>query len=140
MTLTEKAKGKSGGTSPGMTMDVHHPRRRWNRLPLAIPVFVRGVDEWGHGFVEFTTAFNINPGGMLLATPKSLPSEGSLNLEIAYAMPNQPPHGVQFARYLRARVVYMDNAEGFQLYGLEFASPLIREHNHVVPHASGGQA
>lgn len=104
--------------------DFHPSRRRWVRLSLAIPVCVRGVDESRNGFVEFTSGFNVNPGGMLLATPRSLPLEGELLLEIPFAMPNRPPQGVRYARYLQARIVDVRTSEGFQLYGLEFATPL----------------
>src|ERR1700732_2861773 len=38
-------------------------RRRWPRLPIAIPVFVRSRDEKGKEVLEFATALNISAGG-----------------------------------------------------------------------------
>ena len=40
-------------------------RRKWARLPLAIPVFVRSRDRKGKEFLEFATALNVSAGGML---------------------------------------------------------------------------
>src|SRR2546430_10271879 len=42
-------------------------RRRWPRLSLAIPVFVRGVNGQGKEFLEFCTLLNESCGGALLA-------------------------------------------------------------------------
>jgi hypothetical protein len=42
-------------------------RRKWIRLPLAIPVFVRSRDDKGKDFLEFATALNVSAGGMLVA-------------------------------------------------------------------------
>ena len=60
-------------------------RRKHQRLPLSIPVFVRGVDENGKEFLEFATALNISAGGILLATRRSLPKSAGLSLEIPVA-------------------------------------------------------
>ena len=48
-------------------------RRKWTRLPLAIPVFVRSRDEKGKEFLEFATALNISAGGALVAVRRSSP-------------------------------------------------------------------
>ena len=37
-------------------------RRKWPRLPIAIPVFVRSRDEKGKELLEFATALNISAG------------------------------------------------------------------------------
>jgi hypothetical protein len=41
-------------------------RRRWKRLSLAIPVFVRGISGPGKELVEFCTLLNESAGGALL--------------------------------------------------------------------------
>jgi len=40
-------------------------RRKWPRLSLAIPVFVRSRDERGKDLLEFATALNVSAGGFL---------------------------------------------------------------------------
>lgn len=100
-------------------------RRRWERLPLAIPVFARGLDEHGKEFVEFTNAFNVNAGGALLATHRYLAPASQVSLEVASApVPQQTllPHVV---RLLQAKVIRGAQSNGFHLSSLRFARPLL---------------
>ena len=60
-------------------------RRKWSRLPLAIPVFVRGRDGKGKEFLEFATALNVSAGGMLVAIRRVLPAIAQVRLEIPSA-------------------------------------------------------
>jgi PilZ domain len=57
-------------------------RRSWPRLPLAIPVFVRGVDYHGKKFQEFSALLNVSSGGALLATRTSLRIGTLISVEI----------------------------------------------------------
>ena len=68
----------------------HGERRKWPRLPLAIPVFVRSRDDKGKEFLEFATALNVSAGGMLLAVRKGLPAAAEVLLEI----PSAPMSGL----------------------------------------------
>jgi len=101
-------------------------RRRWQRLPLAVPVFARGVDERGNEFLEFTTALNISAGGALLASRRYLPRSSRVSLEI----PSAPLPGLavqlHFVRSLRARVVRVTHSDRFHLWGLQFSRPLLK--------------
>jgi hypothetical protein len=99
-------------------------RRQWSRLPLAIPVFVKGrVGE--KEFLEFATALNVSAGGMLVAVRHSIPPEQEISLEI----PSAPLVAIaslpKTARTLRGRVLRMAHAEAYNLIGLKFARPLI---------------
>src|SRR5579864_669259 len=60
-------------------------RRKWTRLPLAIPVFVRSRDEKGKEILEFATALNVSAGGALVAVRRSLPLSTQVLLEIPSA-------------------------------------------------------
>ena len=60
-------------------------RRKWARLPLAIPVFVRSRDGKGKEFLEFATALNVSAGGMLVAIRRVLPAIAQIQLEIPSA-------------------------------------------------------
>lgn len=104
-------------------------RRRWFRLPLAIPVFVRGLDVHGKGFLEFSTLLNESAGGALLAIRKSLRRSSRITVEI----PSAPisvraalPHTVKM---LRARVVRITPVNGWTLCGLQFARTIVRNVN-----------
>ena len=99
-------------------------RRRWPRLPLAIPVFVRSRDEKGKEYLEFATALNVSAGGMLLAVRRVLPPIAQIHLEI----PSAPVAALALApraeRNLRARTLRTTPAEGYYLLGLKFSRPL----------------
>jgi len=56
--------------------------RKWARLQLAIPVFVRTNDGSGKESLEFATAINISPGGALVVVRRSLPKSSLVSLEI----------------------------------------------------------
>ena len=100
-------------------------RRRWERLPVAIPVFVRGIDENGKDFVEFTTMLNISAGGTLLATKRYLPESTSLALEIPSA-PLPPLAGApHFVRKVAARLVRVTHSDRSNLCALQFTRPLV---------------
>ncbi len=100
-------------------------RRKWPRLPLAIPVFVRSLDGNGKEFLEFATALNVSAGGMLVAIRRLLPAIAQLRLEI----PSAPVAALcllpRASRTLRARALRSTPAEGYYLLGLKFARPLL---------------
>jgi hypothetical protein len=111
---------------PGLTDSPSSERRRWPRLPLAIPVFVRGLDLQGKKFVEFSTVLNESAGGALLVLRAVLRRSSRISLEI----PSAPlsvsaalPKGIKM---LRARVVRVTPVGGWSLYGLQFSRPLIQ--------------
>ena len=95
-------------------------RRKHQRLPLSIPVFVRGVDENGKEFLEFATALNISAGGILLATRRSLPKSAGLSLEIPVAPLPADAFSNQSVRSLKAKLVRITHGEKYHLLGLRF--------------------
>jgi hypothetical protein len=115
--------GPMNGTTPG------GERRRWPRLPLAIPLFVRcRADDADREFLEFATALNVSAGGMLIAVRHSIPYSAQVSLEIPSAplaaLATLPPT----ARNLRARVLRMQHGEGYNLAAVKFSRPLVESH------------
>jgi c-di-GMP-binding flagellar brake protein YcgR len=106
-------------------------RRQWPRLPLAIPVFVRSRTDVDKEFLEFATALNVSAGGMLLAVRRSLPFSTRVSLEIPSAPVAALAALPRVARHLRAKVLRMEHAEGFQLLGLKFSRPLVSSQRPV---------
>ena len=100
-------------------------RRRWERLPLALPIFLRGVNERGEEFLEFTTALNVSAGGALLATRRYLRLSSRITLEIPSAPLPKMMSAVHSVRTLRARVVRVSNSEQCYISGLRFTKPLL---------------
>ncbi len=108
-------------------------RRRWSRLPLAIPVFVRGQVGQEREFLEFATALNVSAGGMLLAVRRSLPSSTQVLLEIPSAPLAALAALPKVARSLRAKALRTQHAEGYNLVGLKFSRPLVKSHPQLKP-------
>jgi hypothetical protein len=103
-------------------------RRRWPRLPLAIPVFVRSRAESDKEFLEFATALNVSAGGMLVAVRRSIPAAAQVSLEIPSAPLATMADLPTVTRNLRAKVLRMQHGEGYNLVGLKFSKPLV---NHA---------
>jgi len=103
----------------------HDERRKWARLPLAIPVFVRSRDKTGKEVLEFATALNISATGALVAVRRSLPLSSQVSLEIP-AVPLASTAALPKSyRNLRARTVWITHADTYQLVGLRFSQALL---------------
>ena len=100
-------------------------RRRWARLSLAIPVFVRGINGQGREFLEFCTLLNESAGGALLAIRRPLRRRSRVSLEMPSAPILRNVKLRQTMRRLRARVVRVSPIDGWNLCGLQFGRPLI---------------
>lgn len=100
---------------------ISRERRRWERIPIAVPVFVRGIDREQRPFLEFATMTNINFGGALLITKRNLPRGSVVALEVPCA-PTIPSK-----RLLQARLVHTSWVECFHVAGLVFIEPLTVE-------------
>lgn len=100
-------------------------RRKWARLPLAIPVFVRSRDDKGKELLEFATALNVSAGGMLVAVRRVLSSSAQVLLEIPSAPLAALASLPTASRNLRAKALRTTHAEGYHLLGLKFSKPLL---------------
>ncbi len=100
-------------------------RRRSPRLPLAIPVFVRGRDQQGTEFVEFSVMLNESAGGALLATRRRLRRARRIALEIPSAPLSLPAKFPQVVRKLRARILRITPLNGWNLCALIFSRPIL---------------
>src|SRR6266568_1262394 len=112
------------GKEPCAVAQRNPERRRWSRLPLAIPVFVRGVNAQGREFLEFSTLLNESAGGVLLAIRKPLRRWSRVTLEIPSAPLIKNLKLPRTMRMLRARVIRIAYADGWNLCGLQFVRPL----------------
>ena len=96
------------------------PVRRWQRLAISFPVFVRGKDSNGKRFTELATALNVSAGGVLVAARK-LPLCKRFSVEIP-----TPPGFVtpKLGRVFEADVVWIEPHSRFSLVGLRFENPI----------------
>jgi hypothetical protein len=115
---------------------LQNERRKWPRLPLAIPVFVRSRDKSGKDLLEFATALNISATGALLAVRRSLPLSAQVLLEIPSVPMASTAVLPKSCRNLRAKTVWISHAATYQLVGLRFSQPLL---GRKLPRASAGR-
>lgn len=99
-------------------------RRKWSRLQLAIPVFIRSREDGGRESLEFATAVNISAGGAMVVVRRSLAKSSAVSLEI----PSAPMGGAdglrRNSRPLKAKAVWVAHLNDYHLLGLKFTRPL----------------
>src|SRR5438552_369191 len=83
-----------------------------------------GVNGQGREFLEFGTLLNESAGGVLLAIRKSLRRWSRVTLEIPSAPLIKNLKLPRTMRMLRARVIRIAYADGWNLCGLQFVRPL----------------
>lgn len=111
-------------------------RRKWARLQLAIPVFVRSREEGGKESLEFATAVNISAGGAMVVVRRSLAKSSAVSLEVPSA-PVSDTHGLRRnTRALKAKTVWVSHLNDYHLMGLKFTRPLPTDKS-PAPRAKG---
>jgi c-di-GMP-binding flagellar brake protein YcgR len=100
-------------------------RRKWQRLPLAVPVFIRCSDKAGNETLEFATAVNVSAGGMLVAVRRMLPASVQYSLEIPSAPMPDSEILAKSSRKLRAHSVRVVHAKDHHLLGFKFSRALL---------------
>lgn len=98
--------------------------RKWPRLQLAIPVFVRARNGNGTDSLEFATAINISPGGALVVLRRSLPQSSVISLEIPSAPMGTTTGLKTSSRVLKGKAVWVSHFDAYHLLGLKFDRPL----------------
>ncbi len=110
---------KANGDFPGTE------RRNYERLPVPLPIFVRGVDADGKDFLEFATALNISAGGALVAVRRYMPQSAIVSLEIPSAPPPQLQSPANSGRNLQAQVIRVTNSDRCDYWAVQFNQPLV---------------
>ncbi|HEY6465223.1 MAG TPA: PilZ domain-containing protein [Candidatus Acidoferrales bacterium] len=103
---------------------LYEERRRFPRIHLQVPLFVRGRDERGEQFLELAKALDISALGALVTCPKALGLGDFVTLTIpapsitssALIPAGMPP--------IQARVRRQQEAGDIYLVGVEFIKPL----------------
>ncbi len=105
-------------------------RRKWPRLPLAIPIFVRSQNAEGKNSLELATALNVSAGGALVAVRRPL----TLATRVSLKVPTPPSvlvaHASKDIGAISARTIRISHEEGYQLTALQFLRPLGDNHRN----------
>jgi len=94
-------------------------KRRWQRLPISFPVFVRSVDQFGKPFRELATVLNVSAGGIMLAmSPRRIPATNLLlDLPVGEVLARTAKSSV---REIPAKIVWSTSHTRCRLIGLKF--------------------
>ena len=99
-------------------------RRRFQRIHLQVPLFIRGRDAHGDQFVELAKTLDISGLGAFITSPRQLVVGGIVTLTIpapsitssALVPAGMPP--------IQARVRRQQEAGDVHLVGVEFLKPI----------------
>lgn len=103
---------------------IYDERRRFQRISLQVPLFIRGRDAYGEQFVDLGKTLDISALGALVASPRPLAINDVVTLTIpapsitssALVPSGMPP--------IQARVKRQQEAGDVHLVGLEFLKPI----------------
>lgn len=103
---------------------LYDERRRFQRIRLQVPLFVRGRDAYGEQFLELAKTLDISGLGALVTCPRPLAVNDVITLTIpapsitssALVPAGMPP--------IQARVRRQQEAGDVHLVGLEFLKPI----------------
>jgi hypothetical protein len=104
--------------------ETYEERRRFQRLHLQIPLFIRGKDAYGEQFLELAKTLDISAIGAFLTSPRPLSINETVTLTIpapsitssALVPAGMPP--------IQARVKRNQEAGDVHLIGVEFLKPI----------------
>jgi len=99
-------------------------RRRFSRIRLQVPMFIRGVDASGDDFLDLTKTLNISSVGAYLASPRPLKPNEMISLKIPAPSPSNSGLVPEPTATITARVRRTVAAGDVHLVAVEFLKPL----------------
>src|SRR5271165_5967208 len=119
MAIREGALQHRAGLSP-----LYDERRRFQRIHLQVPLFIRGKDAYGEQFLELAKTLDISANGAFLTSPRPLAINETVTLTIpapsitssALVPAGMPP--------IQAKVKRNQEAGDVHLVGVEFLKPI----------------
>jgi PilZ domain-containing protein len=99
-------------------------RRRFQRIRLQVPLFIRGRDAYGEQFVELAKSLDISAVGAFITSPRPLTIGGVVTLTVP--APSITSSGLVPAGMapIQARVKRQQEAGDVHLVGVEFLKPI----------------
>jgi hypothetical protein len=103
---------------------LYDEHRRFQRIRLQIPMFIRGRDAHDEQFLELAKTLDVSGLGAFLTCPRSLPVNGIITLTIP--APSITSSGLVPAGMppTQARVKRQQQAGDVYLVGVEFLKPI----------------
>jgi hypothetical protein len=98
--------------------------RRYQRINLQVPLFVRGRDAYGENFLELAKTLNISAVGALLTCQRSLVMNEIITLTIPAPSLTSSALVPAGMAPIQARVKRQKEAGDVHLVGVEFLNPI----------------
>jgi len=99
-------------------------QRRFPRIRLQVPIFLRGQDASGVDFVELTKTLNISASGACIASTHLLRPDQLVHITIPTPSPASSGLVPIETPPITARVLRQQAAGELRLFGIEFSKPL----------------
>ena len=107
-----------------ITSQLDEERRRFPRIHLQVPLFIRGKDAYGEQFLELAKTLDVSAIGAFVTSPRPLSVNDYVTLTIpapsitssALVPAGMPP--------IQARVKRQQGAGDVHLVGVEFLKPI----------------
>jgi hypothetical protein len=103
---------------------VSEESRRYHRINLQVPLFVRGRDAYGEQFLELAKTLNISAQGALLTCQRSLVINETITLTIPAPSLTSSALVPAGMAPIQARVKRQKEAGDVHLVGVEFLKPI----------------
>lgn len=102
----------------------HGERRKFQRIRLQVPLFIRGTDGRGVDFLELAKTLDISGLGARLISPRSLRHDDIISLTIPAPLPAAVGLGESGTPPIQARVRRLESSGEVELAAVEFLKPL----------------
>ena len=110
---------------PKEGLSMESPQTRSSpRIPIQIPIFVRGFEADGPGFIELTKTLNISARGACITLSHPLRPNQVVQLTIPAPAPAASSLIPSETPPIMAKVRRIDTLGDMRIFGLEFLRPL----------------
>lgn len=102
----------------------HEERRRFLRIRIQVPLFIRGTDRCGVEFLELAKTLDLSGQGARLVSPHPLRHDEIISLTIPAPLPRSSEFGESGTPPIQARVRRLESSGDMELAAVEFLKPL----------------
>lgn len=102
----------------------HTERRKFPRLRVQVPLFIRGRNNLGVEFLELAKTLDISGQGARLISPHALCHDEIISLTIPAPLPSSSEFGESGTPPIQARVRRLESSGEMKLAAVEFLKPL----------------
>ena len=109
-------------------------RRGYYRLPIRVPIFIKGTDVKGQDFYELTHTVNVSASGACFLTQRELEQSADLLISIPAPVDVRETAHEDYEFKFPAKIVRIENGPTSmkRRVAVRFAK-LLDEHNHEAP-------